>query len=99
MNPPSLEEPDVSKPEPCTSWSLAKQHLSVDLEPHPTGGCRGRTLCKPGGVPAVAYDHEAINAALAGRGEPPMVVADLPLCKLCANKAGRLADNPNEETP
>lgn len=84
----------MSTPQPCTSWSLSKQHLSVDLAPDlRKPGNVGKTLCAPGGIPADAYDDVAINAQLADwrKGKPPIVVADLPECKLCARKAAKLA--------
>lgn len=79
-------------PEPCTNWYTTRQHLSVDLAPSQhEKGRRGKSLCKSGEFFVDVWDEEAINDALSRYRAKPVVVADLPACKLCARKAAKLA--------
>lgn len=80
------------KPEPCTSWTHKKRHLSVDLLEVQAGGRTGRALCLSGGVVVNVFDETSINRQLAPyrNGKPSIVVADLPLCRSCERTAVKL---------
>lgn len=79
-------------PEPCTSWSHNRRHLSVDLSDEWAGGRVGTALCRPGGVVVNVFDEASINRQLAPyrRNKPPVAVADLPECRTCARAAAKL---------
>lgn len=78
----------MSKPEPCTTWSYNRQHLSADLH-HAGGrlpGREGHPLC---GV-AQVYDQERMDWWRTHYGPKGITspIPDLPLCRRCAKKAG-----------
>lgn len=71
-------------PEPCTSWSRRKRHYSTDLRSRPVEpGRYGWALCG-----AEVQDEDLANHRLSGWTNRRVVIADLPVCKLCARKAG-----------
>lgn len=80
------------QPEPCTNWYHVRKHLSVDLTPAAAGrGRTGNALCKAGPYHVDVWDEEAINDALSRYRAKPVLVADLPACKVCLRKAAKLA--------
>jgi hypothetical protein len=80
------------KPKPCTSWTHNRQHLSVDLADDGRGGHDGTALCRPGGVAVNVFDYHSINRQLGPyrSGKPPIVPAELPLCRSCERAAAKL---------
>lgn len=85
----------MSTPEPCTSWSHNRRHLSVDLDGGGERGREGLALCRPGGVGVNVFDETSINRQLAPyRGsKPAIVVDDLPACKVCEKAAAKLGES------
>lgn len=79
-------------PEPCTSWTTKKRHLSVDLAGNPVRGREGKALCRVGGVGVDVFDEVSINRQLGPyrTGKPPIVVADLPECLACVRAKAKL---------
>lgn len=71
-------------PEPCTTGTQRMRHYSVDLAASRLmPGRGGYTLCGRG-----AEDEERANEWNARWSKRHVVVADLPVCKLCARKTG-----------
>lgn len=81
-----MTQPEPAKtPEPCTTSSHRKRHLSRELEPSRRGsapGRYGRTLCGQSG-----RDQERVNYDLPTGWLKRVVVADLPPCSLCERSA------------
>ncbi len=86
----------MNRPEPCTSWSHNRCHQSINLTATSLGGREGTALCKPGGVVVTVFDEASINRQLAPyrKNKPPIVVADLPACRVCERAAARLRQAP-----
>lgn len=71
-------------PEPCTTSSQRMRHYSVNLAYRRLlVGRGGTTLCGHD-----ADDEERANDWNARYSKRRVVVADLPVCKLCARKTG-----------
>jgi hypothetical protein len=80
----------VSTPEPCTTETFKKRHLSTDLcaRSGELPGRWGRLLCASD---LMGYDDAAINY---GRDQyaRPVVVAELPPCRSCERSAKKIKE-------
>lgn len=91
----STERTEPVCPQPCTTHGRRRMHLSTALRPGRTGlggmpGASGPTLCGEDGE-----DQERVNAWRTRFGACPIVVADLPACKLCTRAAAKLSEVPD----
>lgn len=91
----------MSTPEPASSWSHRKRHLSDSLRPdQESGGKYGTALCHSAGNPVYVYDQQAQDT-LADRysGKPwSKRIADLPACKKCERAAASPTHDAQEST-
>jgi hypothetical protein len=83
----------VAEPEPCTTIAAKKRHLSRNLTPPRNGspGRYGRTLCGLAGRDETRANFESRGPFRHGQ---PLVLADLPLCKVCDRSAQTAGRNP-----